>query len=539
MDNTFSTYFGSGSQDGCVLVPQYAGDLRAEVITDSIIPDTVADVEKILLTIATPKIDGHYLGESTLEIEGSVTYQVLLLVEGGELANLTITEPFTLKQDVSVPAPDCRVVLLPTLDYVSARLLNPRKLNLRSQTTVSTRLFCCLSTTPTISGTESLDDDMNIQRSYQTVNTADVTTVEEKAIPVSQDIELDSSAPAAADILMARITLCPSDVRLRGDEADVKTEACLSLLYRSEEGNCFATEKKFTLEKSLSLPPIEGAEWFATATPGTVSAQIAANAYGEMKIIELDFPYDLTVNAVGGKQVEAVADMYSTEFECDTTYRTLPVVKLHRMYTTNLTVNASAERKALGGETVRGILDGFVTLQDRSVTYQEDKRKLIVEGTANIALLGENNAVEGSEPLYSPMSFSYPFRCELDVGAASPNYDYVTEIRPVSTKFRADSNHLYADLELIVRVMTLETTPFPCLASLHLDHAAPVKHNTAPITLCYPSGRETLWDIAKYYRITEDSILLSNGMSGNDISGHKVLLIPRVQPKKAVFSKVI
>ena len=45
MDNTFTTYFGSGSQDGCVLVPQYAGDLRAEVITDSIIPDTVADVE--------------------------------------------------------------------------------------------------------------------------------------------------------------------------------------------------------------------------------------------------------------------------------------------------------------------------------------------------------------------------------------------------------------------------------------------------------------------------------------------------------------
>ena len=108
MDNTFSTYFGSGSQDGLVLVPQYAGDLRAEVITDSIIPDTVADVERILLTTATPMMDGYYIGENTLEIEGSVTYQVLLLVEGGELANLTITEPFSLKQDVSNSSPDRR-----------------------------------------------------------------------------------------------------------------------------------------------------------------------------------------------------------------------------------------------------------------------------------------------------------------------------------------------------------------------------------------------------------------------------------------------
>jgi len=539
MDNTFSTYFGSGSQDGLVLVPQYAGDLRAEVITDSIIPDTVADVERILLTTATPKIDGYYIGENTLEIEGSVTYQVLLLVEGGELANLTIMEPFSLKQDVSNSSPDCRVILLPSLDYASARLLNPRKLNLRSQTTIGTRLFCGMTTAPTISGTESLDDDMNIQRCYQTVNTADVVSVQEKDVPVSQDIELDSNAPAAAEILMARVTLCPSEVRLRGEDADIKTEACLSLLYRTEEGNTFATEKKFTLEKSISLPSVEGTEWFATTTPGQISAQIAANAYGEMKIIELDFPYDLTVTVVGVKSVEAVTDMYSTEFECDTAYRTLSVTKLHRTYSTNLTVNASAERKELGGEAVRGMMDGFVTLQDRSVTYQEDKKKLIVEGTANIALLGENNAVEGSEPLYSPLTFSYPFRCELDVGVATPNVDYVTEIRPLNTKFRADSNHLYADLELVVRVMAIETTPFPCLASLHLDHTAPVKRHTAPITLCYPSGRETLWDIAKYYKITEDSILLTNGMNDDDISRHKVLLIPRVQPKKAVFSKVI
>ncbi len=539
MDNTLSTYFGNGSQDDCVLVRQFAGDLRAEIITDSIIPDTTADVEKILLTTATPKIDGYYIGENTLELEGSVTYQTLLLTEGGELVNLTITEPLTLKQDITVPSPDCRAILIPTLDYVSARLVNPRKLNLRSQTTVCTRLLCCLSAKPTVSGTESLDDDMNIQRCYESVNTAEVTTAEEKNIAVSQDIELDSNAPTAADILMSRITLHPCEVRLRGNEADIKTEACLSLLYRTEEGNAFASDKKFMLEKTVSLPPVDNAEWLATATPGTISAQIAANAYGEMKIIELDFPYDLTLTAVSGKSVDAVTDMYSTEFECETAYRTLPVLKLHRMYTTNLTVNASAERKDLGGEAVRTVFDGFVTLQDRTVHYQEDKKKLIVEGNAAIALLGENNAVEGSEPPYSPMTFSYPFRCELDAGSAPAEADYILDCCLANSKFRADSHNLYADIELSIRVMAFDTASFPCLESLRLDHTTPVKRHTAPITLCYPSGRETLWDIAKYYKITEDSIQLSNGMSDDDISDRKVLLIPRIQPKKAVFSKVI
>ena len=60
-----------------------------------------------------------------------------------------------------------------------------------------------------------------------------------------------------------------------------------------------------------------------------------------------------------------------------------------------------------------------------------------------------------------------------------------------------------------------------------------------PFTLCYPCGKESLWDIAKYYKSTKDSIIATNGLENDDITDKRVLLIPQYSKRNAVFSKVI
>ncbi len=539
MDNKFTSYYGDVSQNNFMLTELFSGDLRQEITSDSIIPDTVSDVEKVLLCTAVPRIDGYYVGENTLEIEGSVTYSSLLLTEGSELISLTFTEPFEIRQECRMPSQDCRVILVPCIENATARLVNPRKLNLRSQVMIGARILCPVSLLPTVSGTESLDDDMNLQRSFLSVTSAEIETIEEKDIAVSYDMELDSNDPPAAEILLCRVALHPSEVKIRETEADVRTDACASLIYRTEQGNCFTAEKKFSLEKTIALPSSGNWECIATAMPGEVSAQIAANAYGEMKVVELDLHYDLALTAIRNAGAVAVSDMYSVEFECETSFRTLPVMRLHRVYNTGLSLNASASREELGAIEARNVFAGAVTLRDRTVSFREEKNKMVAEGTADITLVCENNAVEGSEPPYSTYSFSYPFRCEMDAGEAVSSADLLPDCRIVGTKYRIDSGNLYADLELSIRVMALAEEPITYLESIHLDHTAPVLRSSAPITLCYPSGKESLWDIAKYYKITQESIMASNGLADSDIAGKKVLLIPHSQPKKPVFSKVI
>ncbi len=529
-----------------VLTEIYAGILRTENNSDTIIPDHLPDVEQILLCSAVPRILEKAVGDETLEIRGTVTYQVLLSTEAGtspnapkEIAQLVYTEPFTLQEEIPGLTEDAEWLLIPSLDHVSARLVNPRKINLRSQTDVAVRIFAPVIPRPEITGTETLEDDMNLQRRYRRVPTAELCHLEETGIPVSQDLELSSNEPPIADIILSRVLFYPSEIRVRGNNAEIRTDAVLTCVYRSEENNTFTTEKKISLEDTVALPDPDYCDWIVTAVPGEITARTAPNSYGEMKTVETDFTYDLSLTGLRNREAESVTDMYSVEYETVPTVKHQSVCRLHRSYGTSLSVNTSVPRADVGAESVRAIFTGTVIPHHVAVTYQKEKNKFLLEGEAEIAVVAENGNDSEQEPLFSALHYAYPFRCELDAGDAPEDGDFLPECRLAGLRFRTDAANLYADLELSLRVLAFDHTDITYLSSLKLDKERPVGVTDAPLTLCYPSGDESMWDIAKAYRITEKSILDANGMEPEELSQRRVLLIPARKPKKPVFSKVV
>lgn len=182
---------------------------------------------------------------------------------------------------------------------------------------------------------------------------------------------------------------------------------------------------------------------------------------------------------------------------------------------------------------------GAVNIKKATAQYNKDKNKLVTEGTAEILLVCENNVLVENEELFSAAAFEYPFKCETDAPDDLTSAEFIVECTVGDTRFRADSQNIYSDFEVSIKVLALDSEKVKYISAVKLNKDAPVLHSMAPITLSYPSGNETLWDIAKYYKITRESIMASNGMSSDDISKKKVLLIPRPSLKKPLFSKVI
>ena len=538
MDNTISQYFGETSAENGILTEIYSNPLVSENNSDYIIPDYVSDAEHILLCTATPKVKEKFISENELEIEGNICFCLLLATEGNTLSSIVYSEPFQMKANIDGLNDKCYINIIPSMDHVTARLVNPRKVNIKSQVCCNVKVYSESIITPKISGTESLDDDMNMQRHTEDVKTAKIYSSEEIDIHVSHDIELDSGYPQAEEIILCRVEPSPCEVRMRGSEANIRTDMQIYCIYRTEEGNYFCADKKITLEKTIpDLTP--DIEWTSRACAGTVDAKIASNAYGERKIIELDFDYDLEMTAVKNIEIKTVCDMYSTEYECQPVFDNIPVTVFKRSYQTNVTVNASVNRSESDSEKVRSVFTGNVFINDKNTEYQKDKNKLITDGTAEITLVCENDALVENEPLFRSVTFKFPFKCEIDAGDDLSDNELSVELAVTDSKFRADSQNLYADFELTVRVSALGKTNLHYLASIELDKEIPVQHSHAPITLCYPSGKETLWDISKYYKITSESIMTANELSSDDISTKKVILIPRNQPKRPIFSKII
>ena len=538
MNNSLSQFFSADIKSKEILTDLYSGRSVVENSIDYIVPDYIPDADKVLICTAVPKIEGKYINGSTVEIEGTVTFNILLATEDNTLSNLCYSEPFDSKAIVDGLSDECIIMTVPSMEYVTARLVNPRKVNLRYQVNTDIKVYCPVLLEPKINGVVSIEDEMNLQKNYKTVRSVDISSHEEKGIKAYQDIELDGSYPQAEEIILCKAKLLPNEIKANENGVEVKTDAVVTLIYRTDNGNYFCADKKFLLSKTLNVSNTDY-EWLARANSNDISSKISPNSYGEMKIIELDFAYDLELFGIKNKETETVSDLYSTEYECCSETSQKKSIVFKRCFSSNISVNSASPRADIKAENVKNIFTGTVKLNNVTASYSKEKNKLITEGVAEVALVCENNILIENEELFSAFSYEYPFKCETDATDDLSDSKFAVECCAWDTKFRADSNNLYSDFEVSIKVNATQPNEIDYISSAKLDKDTPVKCERAPITLCYPSGKETLWEIAKNYKVTVESIIEANNLLNEDVSAKKVLLIPKTASKHPLFSKII
>ncbi len=512
--------------------------LNGTVGTDLIIPENVSDSAKILKSDCEVKVNEILAGNNAITVRGTALMNILLLGEDGTLGSVKTSEDFELK-DFIEGADETSVHIYGGSDSkCNCRLINPRKLNLSSEISVCVYAMCEENVVPSIKGTETIDDEISLKRKQGTVTCTDTYSLAEREIPVSHDINLDGNFPPMSEIVYYNVKVRPSELMTAGSNVIVKSKAIFSGIYKSEEGNIFAIEKPFILEKTLEADNAEAFEWFARTSADDVTAEIAIDGYGEAKLIELDFAYDVLLNGVRNIGVETVSDAYSTEYECATNVLHGESTIYKRAFGSSLSVNASADRTEISAESVRAVMLGTVSIKDVTSEYSDEKKRLVIEAKATVSAVCEDNITSDTDARFSSLTFDYPFKCELDIGEKLENTNYDIAVTVTDTRFRCDQNKIYCDFENDVRAVVSETAPHSYLTEIVLDKNSPVAAPYAPITLCYPSGGESLWDIAKYYKVTAEGIAASNNLDGDNISDKKVLLIPSYRKSNPAFTKV-
>ncbi len=521
MDNGISKI--PGNPDGGVMTELYSGTLMSEDSTDYIVPEYIPDTGKILLCTASPKIDGKFTDGGSVAIEGTVYFSLLLAGEDGTVSGLSFSEPFSAKAAVDGLDDDCTVSLVPSVGYVTARLVNPRKIGVRCQINTDIRVFCCSPVGLTVKGAENVADEAGIRKKTVTAGTADITAFEERGIAVSQDIELDGSFPQIGEMILCRVRLNPAEVRVGDSGADTRTDALVSCIYRSDSGNCVSADRKFTLEHHMDIPTDGGREWTAYVFPSPAAAKVTPNSYGEMKVIELDFTYDLGITGMKNREVALVSDVYSTDYETAVETGEKNITVFGRCFACGLSLNASAAKSEINAEDAVSVFTGSVNTKDVTAHYDPGKRKLITEGDAEITAVYTAGEDGGN---FGRAVFTSHFRCETDAPDSLPADGFIISCSAGDTRFRSDPQNIYCDTELSLRVTALGSRTVGYTASVTLDRDSPAVHADSPMTLYYPVSGESLFDIAKHYRVTDESIMTANRMTDCTADGRKVLIIP-------------
>ena len=144
-------------------------------------------------------------------------------------------------------------------------------------------------------------------------------------------------------------------------------------------------------------------------------------------------------------------------------------------------------------------------------------------GTAKVTVLGRKE--DGS--LCSAV-FDIPLRLESDRTLPKENVKAFVECRASSVRCRCDAEKLYVDFEVICASSVMAFEDAQCVQVIRMmPDKAREQEKGAVATLYFPEEGESVFDIAKKYRVSRLSLLERNGLEKEEDMAGRALLIPK------------
>lgn len=554
----------------CTVVTLYEGKNEQEANGEINLPDYYGNADKILFTTATPVLSDVYIENGKAGYEGKVIFNVTFLTSDGELKSIGFDGDFDGSCDIpdgnSINPGSCSIDVRPFTDSAVCRLTSPKRIIARCKVNTSMRVTCMKCVEPIIDGNIGIEEELLLQRKIEHSEALHTVHFEENDIQFSDDIELDGNMPPIDEIITCFISISPDECKLANNSVAFHGNAFMNCIYRSPSGGYNTLTKKLPLLEHFDIPAElqtdKEISLYITVCPPEVSAVAAENSFGEKRIIELDFTYGLEAECLYNSPVSVTRDIYSTDYACTPEYGNIEIGKLCRAVSTNFTVNASqkhnqqpnsysyektsenlpgSENKqfdSVENSTQNNQNSTQISVQTPTILYSdaavknidsetdETKGRVIINGNAEIyMLLTDGNTLRG-------ITFTVSFKTELDGYGVTGNIPPLVNVSLSPIHYRADSENVYADFEVMMNVVILSSCSERVITKLTVDKTTPIGEKKRPsILIYYPKKGEQFWDIAKKHYTTVEELKFANHLQGDITIDDAVIIVPQKKKK--------
>ena len=481
--------------------------LSSELSSDFTLPDYKSEIRRLLSTTATVIPPSEYFGNGGAQLDGDVLYKILYLGADGELYSVTLSDKYSFKIPLefgfhNVNPEEMTLFSSVDAESVNARVLGPRKLNIRTKLTSHALALSPELRTPNLVGAHNSAKLQNFTLDTDCIN---IKKCKSETEIISDFIPINSPSEST------RIVNCATNVAISEcvcgeDKINVRGEIIIKLLYCDDTQSVMpiAASHKIPFTKSI---PCEGVKnSFEASSFGIITDEqldVAENGVG----IELSL--SIYAHAQANDRVSYIADSYSTEKHTNTSYSSLNVINSLRCTNGNLTQN---DRFSL--ENINMPRDAKIVDVASNATVEElncENGRIFVKGRCDHQLIYHHDGEFACKDLRTP--FKYEVDCKGDFTHNSPiKWDARVGV-PVS-KARCDVEHLYLDCELTFDICIRNEQDIELLSEMSFGESRNNASNE--LVLCYPDRDATLWSIAKHYGTEIEKIKKRNSLPDGD-----------------------
>ncbi len=497
-----------------VLKELYSATNKTELSGDFILTDSLPDAKSVIHTSTSICRKNQYVGDGKITYDIEAVYDVLYADEENKIHCVKYRSDFSDSVSVKGCDADSRAVILTQPANTVIRLSNPRKFSIRCSCPMQIKVFSQSSPNENIGIIES--DSVMVQT--EEVPSMQVECEVAEGIASSQDITIPADLPEPAELLGVYLEPRITELRTSEGKAIFRGDIGTSVFYADANGEYHVYNTSFSVSQILPFDnATEDSECLGELFLYDITTESATDQDGKLRIVELDFMYDIRICCTVNTTSQVITDMYCLDRTEECEYKSVNIKSSAGIYKTNVSVN---EKKPLEEKSVSRIL--LATYSAENCKCEQTPSGIVCTGE----VVCDCAVMRGDVP--ANMSCAFPFKATLDIPSLPSDCEFTLSADCVGGKVKTDGENICCDAEIYISVTPYAVTEKKAVCSIRFGEPE-VSEAILPLTLYYPLKGENIWNIAKKYRSTVGDIISANSLTGTDISDCRVLVIPKVR----------
>lgn len=510
-------------------------NIQATLEDDMNVPDTKPDIEKLVKTQGKIQITDISPSEGKVNVRGNLSFSLLYFSNDDirPIHNIKGQIPFNESINMDSVAANDDVFCHFELEDCQASLINSRKVSIRAILS----LDCCQNEQKNITiGTDIISEDAaragmeesvapeGLNKKFSTISYTQIALQKNDIFRISDETILPKGKPAIDTLLYYEMTPQNVQTRIVEDGIRIIGDVLLFALYTPEieERRLEYIETEIPFDGIVNcngcsenmIPDIE-----ITVSSREVSAK--PDEDGENRILDIELILKLQMKFYEDDELQILDDAYSTSCSLQLARENINYEKL--LMKNQSSVRISDHININNSDNILQICSSSGTIQIDEQEITEDGIQIEGAVTLDILYITDND----DRPL-SMTKGVIPFSHLVEIKGISDDdsYELQSDINQINL-IMIDKEEVEAKITLSICALVFTSKNQDAITGITENPLDLQKFNDMPgLAGFIANDNDTLWDIAKEYNTTPESIMELNGLTSSQIhKGDRLLLM--------------
>ena len=493
----------------------FEGNCEQAVDVDFTLPDYCPDIGKLLKCRVTPMITSQDVSFDALTVEGSAKISVIYLDDRDKKIRCCERDyPFKATVPYENTAENVRLLASAHVDYVNCRAVSQRKLDIHGAFTVHMTAVCAKAN-EIISEVEG----QGLRLKKEACDISDLVCCTRIPFDLGEAIELSEGKPPISSVIRTDAVMCIEECKPIVNKLIVKGDAIFTMVYCTEQGGePEHMEYVIPFNQFFDVTGLDDTCMVdIRLCTDALEVSLRTDADGEYRRVDVELRAAANVRAYRSMHIEWLSDAYSVDYEVNCQKKQMRLEKLCSTVSETTVIRQTVDT---GDVKIEGVCDLWCSVPDSRAVYRDGKTAITGSMVVCMILRDPRQGVVYSEKnlrfecAVAQEASGQILRPDVTVGVKSCGYTVTGE------------NKIELQTELCVHSSLYEDIPVRPVCAVEIDPSRPKSEENRPAAVLYFAEQgEELWDIAREFNSSVESIRADNDIEGDTVDESRLLIV--------------